>query len=112
MKKQAKQTHKVRDEQGFLQFLIHNPHPQQTRQFLTRLLHRDQYRVLQELAVNDLAHNIPLYDYPKKKKQLSEENRIRIKTLAQGKLKPQHLHHLLPLIQIWARHSLAYYGLR
>lgn len=109
--RRKKSTRKIRDERGFLFFLLHNPHPKQTRHFLTRLLRPEQYTVLRELAVNDLAHNLPSYDQQKKKRELSQKNILRIRSLAQGKLKRQHLHHLLPLLRIWARHSLAYYGL-
>lgn len=112
MPNKKKSTHKIQDERGFLFFLLHNPHPKQTRDFLTRLLRPEQYAVLRELAVNDLAHNLPSYDHPVKKKALIKRHLQRIRSLAQGKLKKHNLHHLLPLLQIWARHSLAHYGLR
>ena len=78
---------------------------------MQHLLMAPQYRVLQELAVNELAQNLPAYDQKKKKHQLQKALQRSIRRLAQGKLSTHTLQRLYPLLRIWARHALKYHGL-
>lgn len=102
---------KVKNECGFLYFLANNHHEKQTIQFLKYLLEPAQLTVLRELAVNDLAHNLPEYTQKKRKGELHKALRSRIRKLAQGELRKDQIHQLYPILKIWAQHALRYYGL-
>ena len=109
--RRAPEKRKVQKECALLYFLAYNPHSKQSIHFLKYSLIPQQYKVLQELAVNDLAHNLPEYNQKKRKGQLHLALKIRIQRLAEGKLKREKLHHLYPIIQLWAQHALRYHDL-
>lgn len=101
---------KVKKECALLYFIAKNPHEKQTLQFLRYLLLPEQFIVLRELAINDLAHNIPEYNQKKKKGQLHGTLKSFIRKLAQGELNRNNIHRLYPILKIWALHALQYYG--
>ena len=105
------QKRKVKRECAFLYFIAFNPHQKQTIQFLKYLILPEQYTVLQELAVNDLAKNIPEYTQKKRKSKLKKALKLPIQRLAEGKLKKEKIHRLYPILQLWAQHALEYHEL-
>ena len=102
---------KVKNECALLYFIAKNPHEKQTLQFLRYLLLPEQLTVLRELAVNDLAQNLPAYSQKKRKAELQGTFKLRIRKLAQGQLKKDNIHHLYPILKIWAQHALQYHGI-
>ena len=111
-KKTADKT-KLKKETAFLYFLAHNPHRLQNKKFLSSLLLPSQYSVLREVAVNELAGNLPETGKSrnKKKKHLKTAGRARLTKLAKGELVKSNLHHLLNLIRILALETLTYHDL-
>ncbi len=109
-KKQGKRF-KVKSESALLYFIAHNPHPQQTKKLLETLLLPEQYTVLREIAINDLANNLPAYGALKKKQGLRTELKARFQRLAQGVLKKRNLRHVYPLLKLLAGDALTYHGL-
>lgn len=105
------QKRKVKRECAFLYFVAYNPHEKQSKNFLKYLLRPEQYTVLRELAVNYLANNIPNYTHKKRTAELKEHFSVHIERLAEGKLKKEKIHHLFPIIQLWAQHALKYHEL-
>ncbi len=89
-KKQGKRL-KVNSESALLYFIAHNPHPQQTKKLLETLLLPEQYTVLREIAINDLANNLLAYGALKKKQGLRTELKACFQRLAQGVLKKRNL---------------------
>ena len=103
---------KLKREYPFLYFLVNNENVQQTRDVLTLDATKHQYIVLRELAVNELANNIPAYTQPKRKKELKKKNLIRLKKLAQGTIKYQNLGALLPLLRLIIQDAIIHHGLK
>lgn len=110
-KKKKTDKLKLRRETAFLYFLAHNPHEVQNKKFLSSLLEPAQYTVLRELAVNELAGNIPPLNREKKKSSLIKTARVRLTKLAKGQLTKSNLHHILDLIKILAEHTVNYHDL-
>ena len=102
---------KLKKETAFLYFLAHNPHHSQSKKFLSSLLLPSQYTLLREIAVNELAGNIPPIGKTKKKSRLKQAAKSRLKKLAKGELNRSNLHHLLDLIRILAEHTVTYHDL-
>ena len=106
---------KLKKETAFLYFLAHNPHPLQTKKFLSSLLVPSQYSVLREVAVNELAGNLPetgkSSHKKKQKKDAKTAGRARLTKLAKGELVKSNLHHLADLIRILAEETLTYHDL-
>ena len=104
-------TYKLKRETPFLYFLAKNPHQWQTKKFLKTLLLPSQYKALREIAVNELAGNLPQLGTSKKKSQLKKASKARLTKLAKGQLLKSNLHHILDLIRILADHTLTYHDL-
>ena len=103
---------KLKREYPFLYFLANNENTQQTRDVLTLDATKHQYIVLRELAINELANNIPGYTQPKIKKELKKKNLIRLKKLAQGVIKYRNLGGLLPLLRLIAQDAIIHHDLK
>lgn len=101
----------LKKEYPFLYFLAHNPHFKQVKKVVCTLLQAEQVKLLRELAVNELANNIPAYSTPKKKQQLKVKYIRKLKKLARGDLKKHNLGTILDLLQIVTRDALAHHGL-
>ena len=102
---------KLKKEAAFLYFLAHNSHEGQTKKFLSSLLLPSQYTVLQEIAVNEVAGNLPPIGKRKRKRALEKVAKTRLGKLAKGKLLKSNLHHLLDLLRILADHTVTYHDL-
>ena len=102
---------KLKKERAFLYFLANNPHQAQNRKFLSSLLLPSQYTVLREIAVNEIAGNIPELGKSKTKKKLKNVAKSRLTKLAKGELLKSNLHHILDLIRLLAEQTLTYHDL-
>ena len=100
---------KLKREKAFLHFLAVNPHDNQNRKFLSTLLLPSQYAVLREIAVNELAGNLP--ETGKSNRELKKTHRARLNKLAKGELKKSNLHHIFDLIRILAQSTVRYHDL-
>lgn len=109
--KKKKNTRKLKQECGFIYYIAHNPHVDQSKNFLKNSIKPSQYLVLRELAVNELAQNIPLEGGKKRRVALLRQHRQRLKRLAEGKLRKRNLHHVYPLIRLLCQRVLDYHGL-
>lgn len=106
-----KDRNKLKKEKAFLYFLAYNHDERQMKKFLSELINATQYLVLRELAINELADNIPIYDSKKKKKQLKLETKTRFLKLSRGELHKSKLPHLYDFIKLLARHTIDYHDL-
>lgn len=73
-------------------------------------MNRDQYTVLREIAVNELANNLPDYSRGSKEK-VKRENIARLRRLAQGLLKKNNLVHIYNLLKILCTNVLHYHDI-
>ena len=111
-KKKKKNTRKISQHRVFLNFLANNPNVEQTKHFMTQLLTHEQFLVLRELVVNELANNIPDFTHKRIKSELKHRLKTRMQRLARGELKKQNLHYLYPLLKILAHNALRHHGFR
>ena len=88
-----KNTCKLKQECRFLHYLTHSKNIPQSKNCLRQLLSRNQYTVLRELVVNDLASNLPTYGSTQKKAKLRKSLKRRLEHLAKG----QYQKHYLPM---------------
>lgn len=102
---------KLKAQYPFLYFVAHNSSVQQTKDVLILDITKEQYTLLRELAVNEIANNLPAYHTPKKKKELKSRGIIRLKRLAAGKLKQRNLGPLFPLLRIICQDVIVHHGL-
>lgn len=102
---------KIQKECAFLFFLANNPHEKQTIHFLKYLLLPEQYTVLRELAVNDLAQNLPHYSEKKNRSKLGIKLKSPIQKLAKGDLRRENIHRLHKIIRLWASDAIQYHEL-
>ena len=109
-KKKKKKKNKLKTESALLYFLAHNPHTSQTKKFLKSALNKEQYTVLREIAVNELANNLPDYSKSRKEK-VKKENITRLRRLAQGQLKKANLVHLYHLLKILCTNVLHHHDI-
>ena len=116
-KKKKKQKTRTTDRRKlirqypFLYFLAYNDNLRQARDVLTLDTTKEQYTLLRELAVNELANNLPAYHTPKRKKELKDKNLVRLKQLAKGILKYHNLGPLYPLIRIICQDTIIHHGI-
>lgn len=110
-RKKAGDRGKLKKEKAFLYFLANNPHEAQSRKFLSSLLLPSQYTVLREIAVNEIAGNIPELRKSKTKKRLKQLAKARLTKLAKGELLKSNLHHIFDLIRLLAENTLTYHDL-
>ena len=103
---------KLKAQYPFLYFVAHNGCAQQTKDVLCLDLTKEQYTVLRELAVNELANNLPSYSTPKKKKELKTKNIVRLKKLAGGHLRHKNLAPLFPLLRLICSDAIAHHDLQ
>lgn len=103
--------HKIQKECAFLYFLANNPHKKQIIYFLKYLLLPQQYTVIRELAVNDLADYLPEYTSKKKRSKLKLKLKNKINKLAKGDLHPEDIHRLYEIIPVWAADAIKYHEL-
>ena len=106
-----KNTHKLKEECGFLHFLTHCKNIAQSKNFLRQLLSKHQYTVLKELVINDLAGNLPTYGSTKKKAKLRKSLKKRLEHLASGQYHKDYLPILFPYLQLLAIHTLRFHGI-
>lgn len=106
-----KSKRKIQKECTFLYFLAYNSHERQTIHFLKYLLLPQQYMVLRELAINDLAEYLPEYTDKKKRNQLKVKLKNPIQKLAKGQLPRENIHRLYKIIRLWASDAIQYHGL-
>lgn len=108
--KKKNTKNKLKTESALLYFLAYNPDSSQTKKFLKSALNRDQYTVLREIAVNELANNLPDYSRGSKEK-VKRENIARLRRLAQGLLKKNNLVHIYNLLKILCTNVLHYHDI-
>ena len=97
---------KLRKERAFLFFIAHNPHYLQNKKFLSQFILPLQMLVLREIAMNELAKNIPTCDRPKKKRDAMENICKCLIRLSHGEMDKRNLYHHLDTIQILAAHVI------
>ena len=107
---QRPRSGKVKKERAFLTFLATNPHVDQVKKFLKSSLKVSQYLLLRELAINELAGNIPLFGQ-RHLGALRKESKCRLKRLADGTLSVNSLHLLYPILRILSLHALRHHDL-
>ena len=100
-----KNTHKLKQECGFLHYLAHSKYIPQSKTFLHQLLSEHQYTILRELVVNDLAVNLPTYSSTMKKAKLRKSLKRRLEHLAKGQYHKEYLPILFPYLQLLAIHT-------
>lgn len=103
---------KLKREYPFLNFVANNPHPNQLKRFLCLDLIPEQYTVLKEIAVNELANNLPTYSGKKRKDHLKTVHIQRLRKLARGALKRTNLKGIIELVQILCRDVIAHHDLK
>ena len=101
-----KNTHKLKEECGFLHFHAHSKNIAQSKKCLCQLLSKHQYTVLRELVINDLASNLPTYGSTKKKAKLRKSLKKRLEHLARGQYHKDYLPILFPYLQLLTIHTL------
>lgn len=111
IKKKNIDKSKLKREKAFLYFLAYNPHSIQIKKFISSLLIPDQYTVLREIAVNELAGNIPSLDKKKEKVLLKKSAKVRLTKLAKGELRKSNIHHIVAILRLLARHTVDYHDL-
>ena len=106
-----KNTHKLKEERGFLHFLTHNKNIAQSKKILCQLLSKHQYTVLRELVIKDLTGNLPTYSSTKKKAKLRKSFKKRLEHLARGQYHKHYLPILFPYLQLFTIHTLRFHGI-
>ena len=91
-------------------FVAFNQNLAQTKKLLSLDLTRNQYTLLRELSVNEIAKNLPSYSNTKAKSELKKRHLQRLKKLARGHLKPNNLTILFPLLRLIVRDALIHNG--
>ena len=78
---------------------------------MSEMILPSQMLVLREIATNELAKNIPMYDRPKKKRDAMENMCKHLIRLSHGEMNKRILYHLLDIIQILAAHVIEHHKL-
>ena len=109
--KEVENTHKLKQECGFLHYLAHSKNIPQSKKFLHQLLSKHQYTILRELVINNLASKLPIYGCSKKKAELRKSLKRRLEHLAKGQYHKDYLPILFPYMQLLAIHTLQFHGI-
>ena len=97
-----KNTHKLKQECRFLNYLAHSKKNTQSKMYLHQLLSKHQYTVLRELVISDLTH----IQQHKEETKLSKSLKRRLEHLAKGQYHKDYLPILFPHLQLLAIHTL------